>query len=95
MPKYAASVDVNQTAIVRGLRAAGCTVWITSALGKGAGDIVAGFRGRNYIMEIKRPELRGKKRELTPLEQEWISEWRGQVDVVHDLDEALRVVGLL
>lgn len=86
---------MNQTAIVRGLRAAGCTVQILSPVGKGCPDLLIGFKGHNYVVEVKRPELRGKKRELTPLEQEWISEWRGQVDVVHDLDEALRVVGLL
>ena len=38
-------IDGNQTAVVQALRAAGMTVWITSAMGNGAPDLVCGWRG--------------------------------------------------
>lgn len=81
--------DLNQSPIVEGLRALGFSVAVTSDVGNGFGDIVCGVRGRNLILEVKQP---GQQKSLTPAEALFHSEWRGQVDVVTTLDEALAVV---
>lgn len=95
MPKYNANVDKNQSEIVGALRAAGCSVSHTHTLGKGFPDIVVGFRGHNYLLEIKRPEMKGRKREFTPDELAWMETWRGNCFVVYTIDDALRAVGAM
>ena len=52
--------------------------------------MVVGYRGHNYLLEIKGP--RGK---LTPVQVWWHEEWRGQVDRVDTVDEALAAVGAI
>lgn len=83
------SVDNNQAEIVEDLRRVGATVQILSDVGQGCPDIVVGFRGRNYLMEIKDGFGR-----LNKLQAEWHTLWRGQVAVVKTFDEALRVITL-
>jgi Holliday junction resolvase len=79
--------DNNQAEIVAALREAHVDVTITSSLGKGFPDIVAGHGGVNYFMEIK-----GKKEPLTLAEEAWHSMWRGHKAVVRTVEEALAVV---
>lgn len=50
--RYAAKVDSNQKEIVAALRKRGAAVLITSQL-KNAFDILVGFNGNLFIMEIK------------------------------------------
>ena len=83
-------VDNNQRSIVAALRDIGASVQHLHIIGKGCPDILVGFRGRNYLMEIKME--RGK---LTPDEDEWHERWRGQVAIVRDADDALRVIGVI
>lgn len=83
------NVDNNQAEIVEALRRVGATVQILSDVGQGCPDIVVGFRGRNYFMEIK--DGSGK---LNKLQAEWHTLWNGQVAVVKTFDEALRVITL-
>lgn len=91
----AARTDRNQTTIVQGLRGAGASVTILSMVGNGVPDILVGFRGINYLMEIKDWKKPPSKRKLTPLEQEFFDTWRGQVDKIETLDDALSVIGAL
>lgn len=86
-------VDENQKEIVSGLRAIGATVALLSSLGSGIPDILVGFRGKNYLMEIKNPEKPIRDQRLTKDEQVWIDAWWGQVDVVKTLGEGLVVIG--
>lgn len=92
MPKR---VDANQAEIVEALRAVGCSVAITSDLGKGFVDIVVGRAGANFLMEIKDGRKSKSKRKLTPAEREFHQAWRGQVCVVKSVDDALRIVGVI
>lgn len=87
MPKR---VDANQPPIVFVLRAAGASVAITSDLGNGFVDAVVGFRGRNFMIEIKIP---GAK--LTQHERVFHENWRGQVDIAYTPEDALRIIGAL
>ena len=89
-----AKVDANQSEIVSALREVGASVAVTSALGKGFPDIVVGFRGINYLMEIKDGEKSPSRQKLTYDEQIWLSLWRGQVNVVNSVKAALDVLGL-
>jgi len=93
--RQAARTDDNQNEIVQALRDVGASIAITSALGSGFVDIVAGYRGINYLIEIKDGSKPPSKRQLTPDEQEFHDLWRGAVIVVRDIDEALRAVGAI
>jgi len=87
-------IDANQPEIASALRKAGATVSITSAVGKGFPDIVVGFRGRNYLLEIKDGSKVPSAQKLTPDEQNWHNTWRGQVLVVNSVNSALAALGL-
>lgn len=78
--------DANEAEIVKGLRDAGATVsdWGDD----GCPDLVVGFRGRNYLMEVKMP---GKT--LNPKQQKWHTSWNGDSHVVENLDMALWIIG--
>jgi len=79
--------DNNQEEIVKGLRAIGASVVVLSQVGGGTPDLLVGFRGQNYLMEVK--EKQGK---LSPIQVEWHTFWNGQVAVVRNLAEAVRVM---
>lgn len=91
--RRAAKVDRNQGQIVEALRKVGASVAITSALGSGFPDVVAGYRGTNTLIEIKDGFTPPSKRKLTPAEKSWHDAWRGQVCVVETVEEALRAIG--
>ena len=88
-PRRAAKVDKNQPEIVRALRDAGATVQHTHMIGQGCPDIIVGFRGQNYFMEIK-----WAKGQLTADEADWFLMWNGQKNIVRCIDDAYEVIGL-
>lgn len=92
--RYAAKIDANQPEIVEGLRKAGATVTPTHAAGEGFPDLAVGYRGSNYLLEVKDGSKPPSKRKLTPDQVEWHDKWRGQVCVVNNLDEALDALGI-
>ncbi len=94
MARRAAKIDANQPAIVRALRSIGATVHSLAAVGRGCPDIVVGWHGVNYLLEIKDGDKIPSKRVLTPLEQEWHDKWRGEAYVVESVDDALNVLGV-
>ncbi len=86
----AARVDANQAEIVRGLREFGVSVQSLAPMGDGVSDLLCGWHGANYLLEIK--TAKGK---LTADEAEWIDNWRGQVAVVRTLVEALDALDIV
>jgi len=84
-------VDANQPEIVAALRQCGATVQHLHELGQGCPDIVVGYRGLNYLLEIKSSE----KATMTRVEEWWHEEWKGQVARVDTVDEALEAVGAI
>ncbi len=82
--------DLNQQSIIDALRSIGCTVQDLSQLGRGTPDILIGYHGRNYLLEIKNAANRAPH--LTPCEQHWIRGWKGQVGVVTSIMDALAIV---
>lgn len=81
--------DANQKEIVKILRNLGASVLIISDLGKGVPDLCIGYRGRNYLLELKDGKKPPSARRLTQDEQTFHDEWLGQVTIISSLDEAL------
>jgi len=85
-------VDENQSDIVSGLRQLGMMVSDTHEVGKGFPDIVVGIHGLNILLEIKNDKMVPSKQKLTPEETIWHKAWKGQIDIVKNIDEAVEVV---
>jgi hypothetical protein len=83
----AAKIDQNQPGIVNGLMKLGASVQILNQVKRGAPDLLIGFRGKNYLIEIKSDHGR-----LNNDQKMWHGTWNGQVAVAHDLDEAIKVI---
>lgn len=86
-------VDSNQSRIVKELRQAGCSVAITSSLGSGFPDLVVGWRGANYLFEIKDGTLPLSGRRLTDEEKTFRDSWTGQYYVIESSGNALEAMG--
>jgi hypothetical protein len=74
------------------LRRIGATVQTLHVVGVGCPDIVVGFRGQNFLIEIKDGNKPPSKRRLTPDEAIWHTTWNGQVEVVISPEEAIKFV---
>jgi len=81
-------VDANQPAIVRALRDIGASVQHLHMVGHGCPDILVGYRGVNYLMEIKSDE----KASFTDDEIKWRQEWFGNMFVVTSPEQAIEIV---
>jgi hypothetical protein len=82
-------VDSIQRQITEDLRKLGITVLVLSNVGHGCPDLLLGYAGRNYLVELK-----CGKNELTQFEKRFFDTWRGQADIAHNLDEVLKLLGL-
>jgi len=89
MPKR---TDANQAEIVSFLRALGATVHSLHMVGDGCPDLVVGWQGRNVLMEIKDGTKPLSARSLTAEQAIWHNEWRGQVAIVRNCEEAVAVL---
>lgn len=92
--RRAARVDENQPAIVAALLRAGCSVQSLAAVGRGVPDLLVGFAGTNYLMEVKNPDKPKADQQLTEAQVVWHEHWRGTAHGVKTVDEALSVIGL-
>lgn len=93
--RRAAKVDDNQQEIVRVLRECGATVRSTAMVGEGFVDVICGYEGRNYLLEIKDGSKPPSARKLTPKEAEFHATWQGQTAIVETPVDALRVIGAI
>lgn len=84
--------DANHSEIVAGLRAIGATVRSTADVGHGFPDIAVGHQGLNWFFEIKDGGKSASRRRLTAEERAFHQIWRGQVDVINSLDEAIAII---
>lgn len=88
----AKKVDLNQMEITATLRKLGATVQSLATVGYGCPDLLVGFNGVNYLMEIKNGDQVPSAQKLTPDQIKWHSEWCGEVHVVRSLDDVLQVL---
>lgn len=93
--RRAAKVDDNQSDIVAALRAVGATVQPLHAVGQGCPDLLVGYRGVNWAIEVKDGNKPPSARKLTEAQIAWHRDWRGQVAVVQDVKSALEAIGAL
>jgi len=92
MLRTVSRVDANQPAIVKALRGIGASVLHLHQL-KNCFDLLVGYRGRTFLMEVKDPAQPPSKRQLTEGEAEFQRDWRGSTyHIVHTPDEAIRIV---
>ena len=90
-----AKVDRNQAEIVAALRSVGASVQSLAAIGKGCPDLLVGWRGSNYVIEVKDGRVVPSKRKLTPDQVRWHDAWNGRVHVVSSVTDALSLLGVL
>lgn len=94
--------DTNQRKIVDALRKVGAVVHVLSGVGGGVPDLLVGYRGHLFLLEVKNAEhVRRKngeftKNALTPDEQKFHQQWaQFPVHIVCSLSEALDAIGVV
>jgi len=88
-----AKKDNNHREIVKALIQVGCSVLDIAGVGNGCPDLLVGYRGTNYLMEIKNRKSSYGKRGLKENQQKFANQWRGgQVYVVSTIEEALKII---
>lgn len=90
--RRAARTDRNQIHIVEALRDAGAVVQSLATVGQGCPDLLVGFRGSLYLLEVKDGAKPPSARKLTPAQEEWRKRWPGYAHVVGNALEALVAV---
>lgn len=86
--RYALRKDANQADVVEALRAIGASVKpLHQPL-----DLLVGYRGKTYLIEVKRPDKKGWRSEKTKEQINFIATWRGQYAIVYTAAEAIEVV---
>jgi hypothetical protein len=92
--RYAAAADANQKDIVAALRAVGAMVVPCHAVGKGFPDLVVGYLGDTFLIEIKDPSQPKHRHELTPAQKLFHAAWPGKpITKVFTVKEALQAIG--
>ena len=86
--RRAAKIDGNQAKVVQYLRGLGMTVQPLSAVGQGVPDLLVGFRGMNFLVEVKDGDQFPSHRVLTKMQQEWHAMWSGSVVVANSAEDA-------
>ena len=86
--RHKASLDANHTEIVAQLRQIGATVVDLAKVGKGCPDILVGWRGKTYLMEIKT-----KTGYVRATQEQFFRSWTGgHIAVVRSFDDAYNVL---
>lgn len=93
--RRASKVDANQGEIVKAARSMGCTVQILSAVGLGCPDLLIGCNGINLLWEVKDGNKPPSERRLTPDQVIWHGDWRGQVQIIEDVEHAIKAINFI
>ncbi len=90
MVRRAGRVDGNQAEIVEALRGIpDCSVLVLSAVGHGCPDLLVGYRGFNFLFEVKDPDQPPHRHELTDEQSEFHASWCGQAQKVFTVKEII------
>ena len=90
--RHRAKTDANQAAVVDALRRIGCSVRSTASIGAGFPDLAVGYRGQNFLLEVKDGAKAPSARKLTDEEKRFALEWRGHYVVVTSANDAIAIV---
>lgn len=90
--RRASRTDRNQSEIVEALRKLGASVQPLHSAHDGIPDLLVGYQGRNFLIEVKDGERVPSARKLTPCQVQWHREWSGQAAIVTSTEEAIALV---
>ena len=68
------------------------SVFSTHTIGKGFPDIVIGYKGKNYLIEIKDGDKPKSQTKLTEDEIKFHDKWKGQICIVYSFDDILNIL---
>ena len=85
-------VDDNQKKIVFALRESGVSVQHLHEVGNGCPDLLCGYDGVNYLIEVQDGKKYKSQQQLTADQKKWHYDWQGQVEVISSVEEALQFV---
>ena len=88
----AARVDSNQSEVTKALRKIGASVQLLHSVGKGCPDMLVGYKGGNYLLEIKDGEKKESARKLTAEQTIWHFDWKAQEAVDKSPQEAIDTI---
>jgi len=89
----AKAADANQRIIMKNCRQIpGVSIVSIHTLGKGIPDALMGYKGKNFLLEIKDGELTKSRKKLTPDEQKFHKNWKGQVCIIESFDDVLDII---
>lgn len=91
---YARRVDDNHAEIVAALRKIGCSIIDISELGGGAPDLIVGYRGVWYVLEIKNPQTQYGRKGFNKNQKAWIAEVAGRAPV-YIITSALEAISFM
>ena len=86
--RRAARTDDNQHELVEALKKIGAKCYF---IGKPV-DLLVGYRGKNLLLEVKRPDKRGQPSAFTKEQKDFIETWPGDVAICYTIDEAISAV---
>ncbi len=92
--RFRPRLDANQQAIVKELLRLGCSVQSLASVGGGAPDLLVGYRGVSYLIELKDGDKPPSARKLTPKEADWHAKWKGQVAIAENINDVVKAIGL-
>jgi hypothetical protein len=90
--RRATRTDTNQSEIIQALRKHGASVQPIHIIGKGCPDLLVGFNGRNWLVEVKDGGKVPSQRRLTPDEAAWHRSWCGQVAIAESVEDAIALI---
>jgi len=88
--RRAAQRDANEPGIIDKARKLGASVQPLNDAD--IPDLLIGFRGRNFLVELKDGDKVPSKRKLRPGQKRWHERWRGQVAKCETWEEVLAVL---
>lgn len=87
--------DANHTEVVDALHQIGASVLDLADVGGGCPDLLVGYRGVNFLLEVKDGNKPPSARKLTKAEQKFFLDWRGLIDIVSSAQGAIELVNTM
>ena len=80
--RYARKVDANHVQVVSWLEQLGASVQPIASSNAGVPDLVCGYLGVDFLVEVKPVTGETRRRELRDTQVAWHSRWKGRQPVV-------------
>ncbi len=90
--QFSARVDANQKGVVAALRLVGASVQHLHNVGGGCTDLLVGFAGVNYLIEVKDGNKPPSERRLTICQRRWHKNWNGVAIIAISAEQAVQHV---